>query len=183
MRRGKQSGEDTKITKIYRSRQFAGRFRAASPHASRRTKGQSMSRGVPATIMAGIMASLMLCPAPAPAQTANATPDIIGTWVNPRGTVKVRTGLCADRLCGWIVWAAPQAQADAREGGVSRLIGIELLRDYHGAGANRYRGTVYVPDMGRTFYSTIEQRDPNRLRISGCVLGGLICKSQNWHRA
>lgn len=142
-----------------------------------------MNRGGLIAIIAGIVAGLLPCATPALAQTVNATPDIIGTWVNPRGTVKVRTGVCAGNLCGWIVWAAPQAQADAREGGVPRLIGIELLRDYHGAGANRYRGTVYVPDMGRTFYSTIEQRDPNSLRISGCVLGGLICKSQNWHRA
>lgn len=111
---------------------------------------------------------------------------VIGTWVNPHGSVKVRTGICApgqsDSLCGWIVWTAPQADADARDAGVNRLIGTELLRSYHPAGQNRYRGEVYVPDLGRSFVSTIEQRGANDLKISGCILGGLVCKSQDWRR-
>lgn len=112
--------------------------------------------------------------------------EAIGTWLNPRGSVKVQTGACAGNgagdLCGWVVWAAPQAQADARDSGTTRLIGTELLRGYRAAGHGLYRGQVYVPDMGRTFYSTIEQRGANNLKISGCILGGLICKSQDWHR-
>jgi uncharacterized protein (DUF2147 family) len=110
----------------------------------------------------------------------------IGTWINPRGSVKVQTGACTagkvGTFCGWVVWAAPQALADARDSGVTGLIGTELLRGYRQAGPGLYRGQVYVPDMGRTFYSTIEQRGANDLKISGCILGGLICKSQNWQR-
>jgi uncharacterized protein (DUF2147 family) len=37
--------------------------------------------------------------------------------------------------------------------------------------------------MGRTFYSTITRLNPQALKISGCILGGLICKAQVWHRA
>lgn len=108
---------------------------------------------------------------------------VLGTWVNPHGTVKVRTGDCAGNLCGWVVWAAPKAEADARESGVNNLVGTELLRDYRRTAAGHYEGEVYVPDMGHTYYSTIVQRDDNSLRISGCILGGLICKSQDWRRA
>lgn len=115
-------------------------------------------------------------PAPAPG-------SVIGTWVNPRGSVRVATGDCGGKLCGWVVWANQEALADARDSGVPRLIGIELLQDYHATGAGRWQGQVYVPDMGRTFYSTIAQVDADRMRISGCVLGGLICKSQTWQRA
>lgn len=125
--------------------------------------------------------------------TAGAAPlpsvasEAIGTWINPHGSVKVQTGPCAPegagQLCGWVVWAAPQAEADARDGGGGeRLIGTELLRGYRAAGPGLYRGEVYVPDMGRTFASTIKQRGANDLKISGCILGGLICKSQDWHR-
>lgn len=100
----------------------------------------------------------MVIPAASQAQTVSpAASSVAGTWVNPSGTVKVETGPCSGKLCGWVVWAAPQAAADARESGVANLIGTELLRDYRGAGANRYQGTVYVPDMGRTFFSTIQQ--------------------------
>jgi len=127
---------------------------------------------------------LALLPATAPARPPlGVAPALIGTWINPRGTVKVRTGDCAGNLCGWVVWAAPKAEADARDSGVTQLVGTELLRNYRGKGPGRYEGTVYVPDMGHSFYSTIVQRDADHIRISGCILGGLICKSQDWHRA
>ena len=106
----------------------------------------------------------------------------IGVWQNPKGTIRVRTRPCGELLCGNIVWASPVALADARDAGVSSLIGTELLSDYRATGAGRWTGQVYVPDQGRRFYSTIEVRNPNSLRISGCILGGLICKHQEWTR-
>jgi uncharacterized protein (DUF2147 family) len=147
-----------------------------------------MARRFPALAMALLA---LLPPMAAEARQAPSphaiAPEVIGTWINPRGSVKVQTGKCTGGstgdLCGWVVWAAPQAQADARDSGVTRLIGTELLRGYRSAGPGRYRGEVYVPDMGRTFTSTIEQRGAGGLKISGCILGGLICKSQNWRRA
>lgn len=106
----------------------------------------------------------------------------IGIWQNPKGTLRVRTRLCGQQLCGNVVWASPKAMADARDAGVSSLIGTELLSDYRRSGAGRWTGQVYVPDQGRRFYSTIEQKGPNDIRISGCILGGLLCKRQDWTR-
>ncbi|MBN8845619.1 MAG: DUF2147 domain-containing protein [Sphingomonadales bacterium] len=117
-----------------------------------------------------------------------ATPPIpaaaspIGVWQNPKGTIRVRTRLCGQLLCGNIVWASAKAMADARDAGVTSLIGTELLSDYRHSGAGRWTGQVYVPDQGRHFYSTIEQKGPNDIRISGCILGGLLCKRQDWTR-
>ncbi|MGE1070903.1 DUF2147 domain-containing protein, partial [Pantoea agglomerans] len=37
-------------------------------------------------------------------------------------------------------------------------------------------------DRGRSFSSTIEQIDADRLKISGCLLRGWLCKSQIWTR-
>jgi uncharacterized protein (DUF2147 family) len=112
--------------------------------------------------------------------TTTATP--FGLWQNPRGTILVRTHGCGALLCGNIVWAGPQAIADARAAGVSALVGTELLSDYRASGTGRWTGKVYVPDEGRRFYSTIELKSANSLRISGCIFGGLICKHQEWTR-
>ena len=103
-----------------------------------------------------------------------------GLWLNPAGTVAVRVAFCGTRLCGWIAWAAPAARADAHEAGVERLTGTELLRDYRHREPGLWTGTVYVPDMGRGFPSTIWQVRPELLRIKGCLLDGLICRSQDW---
>ena len=132
-----------------------------------------------------ILAALALLPAATLAHSAQQMDvrQAIGTWINPRGTVKVQTGPCGPNLCGRVVWASADALADARDSGISQVVGLELLRDYHSVGRGHYEGSVYVPDMGRSFFSKMEQRDPNTIRISGCILGGLLCKSQDWHRS
>lgn len=120
------------------------------------------------------------------ATAAWAAPPVVvsplGTWQNPKHTIAVRVEQCGSELCGKIVAASPEAMADAREAGVTNLIGTQLLRDYRASGRQRWSGTVYVPDMGRSFSSHIIQPAPNTLRISGCLIAGFICKSQDWTR-
>ncbi|MBX3593200.1 DUF2147 domain-containing protein [Sphingomonas sp.] len=105
-----------------------------------------------------------------------------GVWMNPYRSVAVRTGPCGDRICGWIVWASASAQADARSSGIDRLIGVQLLEDYRPQGPNHWTGTVFVPDMNRRFASEINALSPTSLQIKGCILHGLICRSQTWNR-
>ena len=107
----------------------------------------------------------------------------VGLWRNPSGSVVVRAELCGgDRLCGTVVWATPQAIEDAREGGSPQLIGTQVLRDYRRTGPARWAGTVFVPDIGRSFSSTIELRGANRLAVSGCLIRGVFCRRQEWTR-
>jgi uncharacterized protein (DUF2147 family) len=113
---------------------------------------------------------------------AAARADIAGTWLNPKGTVAVQTQACSGRLCGRIVWVSAVALADAKESGIANPIGIELLKDYRRSDDGSWHGLVYVPDMGRSFHSTIVALAPDRLKISGCLLGSFICKSQIWRR-
>lgn len=112
-----------------------------------------------------------------------APPTPLGVWRNPKGTLAVRTTPCGgDKLCGTIVWAAPQALADARDAGVNRLVGTELLLDYRPAGQGSWHGRVYVPDMGRSFPSRVKLDGANQLTLTGCLVGGLFCRSQTWRR-
>ena len=117
------------------------------------------------------------------AQTASAQgPGVEGVWSNPKGSVQVRTGTCGDKLCGVVVYASQKAQADAKKAGAAPLIGTTLLRGYRANGAAQWAGEVYVPDRQASYYSTIQLVDAQTLKVSGCILGGLICKSQMWHR-
>lgn len=128
-----------------------------------------------------MLAALLLAGSGAPAGTVRSDP-IYGTWRNPRGTIDIRTAPCKDGLCGTIVRASPEAVADAKDAGVTTLVGLDLLQDYHRAATGRWAGLVYVPDMGRRFSSHIEQVTPDRLRISGCLWRDWFCKSQLWRR-
>ena len=102
--------------------------------------------------------------------------------MNPYNSVAVRTGPCGERLCGWIVWANQEAQNDARDGGTPKLIGTALLENYRADRPGSWSGTVFVPDMNRRFYSIIQHVGPDQMKVKGCILGGLLCKSQLWHR-
>ncbi|WP_365344293.1 DUF2147 domain-containing protein [uncultured Sphingomonas sp.] len=133
-----------------------------------------------ATLAAGL-AVLAIGGAAAAAEPVPTT-SIYGTWMNPYHSVAVRTVPCADRLCGRVVWASREAQQDARDGNVPNLIGTSLLENYRPTGARSWAGTVFVPDMGRHFYSLIEQVDDSNMRVRGCILHGLLCKSQVWQR-
>lgn len=130
-----------------------------------------------ALLSALVAATLIVCSMPAIAES-----EVKGLWLNPRGTVAVRTGDCDGKLCGWIVWANSEAKADAKSSGIDQLIGIELLEDYTPDGAGKWSGSVYVPDMGHHFSSTIRQLSPSELKVQGCLIGGFICKSQIWQR-
>ncbi|WP_315760031.1 DUF2147 domain-containing protein [Sphingomonas sp. Y38-1Y] len=124
-----------------------------------------------------VLAAMAALAAPLPASA-----QVVGLWMNPHGSVAVRTGPCGDKLCGWVAWASAEAQSDAREGGGGPLIGTELLQDYRPNGGGSWSGTVFVPDMNRRFSSRIDTVAPDKLRVKGCILGGLICKSQMWTR-
>ncbi|MBN9218859.1 MAG: DUF2147 domain-containing protein [Mesorhizobium sp.] len=49
------------------------------------------------------------------------------------------------------------------------------------AGDNKYTGSITDPANDKT-YSGKATLSGTSLKMSGCVLGGLICKSQTWHK-
>ncbi len=130
--------------------------------------------------LSGLLAAALVL-APMPALAAVQAP-IDGLWLNPKGSVAVRTGPCGAKLCGWVAWANAKATKDAIDSGVTRLIGTALLENYTLSGTDLWQGTVFVPDMGHRFSSTIARVNPDTLRIKGCLIGGFFCKSQIWHR-
>lgn len=131
--------------------------------------------------LVAIATLLATCP-PTMAQNRDLPSRAEGLWLNPRGSVAVQTGDCSGKLCGWIVWANAQAKADAKESGIDHLVGIALLENYVSNGTGSWSGTLYVPDMGHRFSSTITELSPNELKVQGCLIGGFICKSQIWQR-
>ena len=108
--------------------------------------------------------------------------DIEGVWHNPTNSVAVRMGACGEASCGWVVRASAAAEADAKKGGDATLIGTALLRNYKPTGKSVWTGTLYVPDMGRTFASTITLVDPQTILVKGCLIGHFVCKTQRWRR-
>lgn len=85
-------------------------------------------------------------------------------------------------MCGVVVWANEKATADAKRGGTDPLVGAELFRDFVMEKPGRWRGKVFVPDIGMTFSGTITVIDDRTLKGDGCLVGRIACKSQTWTR-
>jgi uncharacterized protein (DUF2147 family) len=88
-----------------------------------------------------------------------AAEPIEGTWKRDNGTLIEYAG-SGGKFCGTVLSGKYKGQS----------IGC-----MSGTGAN-YKGTVNVLDEGKS-YSGKAHVDGNKLELSGCALGGLICKT------
>jgi len=116
---------------------------------------------------------------------AQAPMSLEGSWINDRSSVVVKIRSCGNGLqamCGTIQSASDKAQADARRAGKDELLGIEVLHEFVATGLNSWSGILFVPDLKRRSKARIIRLDDNHLRVRGCALGTLFCKSQTWSR-
>lgn len=63
----------------------------------------------------------------------------------------------------------------------SENLGKKLVIDMKPVGEGEYEGEVWRPSNDKIYYGTIELSG-DKLRLAGCVAGGLICAKQNWTR-
>lgn len=122
------------------------------------------------------MKAMRLCQS-AVALVLSATPSfadaIPGVWLRNDGEVRVKFDQCGDAMCGTIVWLKPGAETKAK-------IGQRVFYEMRPAGANSWTGKA-SPD-GDSVYSGKFSIEGATLTTSGCIVGGLICRSANWTR-
>jgi uncharacterized protein (DUF2147 family) len=105
-----------------------------------------------------------------------------GIWQNPKGTVRVQFRQCGAAMCGRVIWASADAEADARAAGAGPLVGTDLFSGFTPAGTNQWSGSVVIPDLHQAVSGTITQTNPTTLVGEGCLFAGIGCKQQIWHK-
>ncbi len=111
-----------------------------------------------ALMIAGVGLGLL---AAGPAQAAE---PILGKWQRPNGTIISYAG--SGKYCGTVMTGEYKGKS----------IGC-----MSGSGGS-YKGKVNKLDEGKT-YTGKASVSGNTLKLSGCVLGGIICKSETLKRA
>ncbi|MEL6541322.1 MAG: DUF2147 domain-containing protein [Pseudomonadota bacterium] len=107
----------------------------------------------------------------------------LGTWRNKSDSVHVQIKPCGENTrCGVVVWANDKAKQDAAKGGTENLVGTQLLRKFREKKDDLWRGKAFVADLGKEFTGTVQPVDYNTMEVKGCIVGGLICKTQIWTR-
>jgi len=113
--------------------------------------------------------------------------DPTGVWLRANGNSKIRIDNCGSALCGTVVWEKnprkdtynPDASLRDRP-----ITGVRVLLGLKPSGTpDQWKGEVYNADDGKTYTGYITLEGANALKLQGCVLGGLICKSDTWSRS
>jgi uncharacterized protein (DUF2147 family) len=116
------------------------------------------------------------------AAASRADLGLLGRWWNSDGSVAVDVAPCGGRLCGKVVYAAKKQEDKARRAGVAQMLGLAVMRNFQGAGAGHWKGTVFVPERNREFRSTITRLASDQVKVEGCMLL-ILCQHETWKRS
>ncbi|SNY94033.1 Uncharacterized conserved protein, DUF2147 family [Cohaesibacter sp. ES.047] len=103
---------------------------------------------------------------------------IYGNWKSAPGDggayIHVKISPCGPKICGTITKVVGKKN--------SKIIGRSIIKNMNDDGGGSYSGgTIWAPDKKKTYASKMKLRG-NKLSVSGCIAGGLICRSQTWTR-
>lgn len=124
-----------------------------------------------AAIIAALLALTAAGPAPA---------EIAGYWKNPTASAIIAIAPCGNALCGKVVWASQQGQHEVARH-APKVVGTTVLTRLKKDG-NRWTGSLYSPDDDIHVSARLSLISRNELKLTGCVLVGLLCRSQVWTR-
>jgi uncharacterized protein (DUF2147 family) len=113
--------------------------------------------------------------------------EVTGEWLIEDGDARVRIAPCGPDLCGSVAWikeGAPTVDVNNPDPAKrSRpLLGSPVLLGLKPSGTGEWTGSLYDAENGRTYVGKLTVLDERHIKVSGCVLGGLICESQTWTR-
>lgn len=90
----------------------------------------------------------------------------------------VQIAPCGARLCGVLVKSFDSGGAEKPSENVGKRIVWDMVANGDGSYGN---GKVWAPDRDKTYKSKM-QLAGDSLSVSGCVLGGVICRASEWQR-
>ena len=127
-----------------------------------------------------VVASIsMFVAASAGAQPRAAAP-IDGYWKNPIGSAIIQIAPCGDLLCGKVVWASARGQREVAQH-TSNVVGMTVLTGVRYA-RGHWSGSLYIPDDNIHVSAKLQLLPDRRMKLTGCGLMGLICRTQIWTR-
>jgi len=105
---------------------------------------------------------------------------IEGLWKNPIGSAIIAVAPCGNAICGKVVWASARGRREVAKT-TSQVVGTTVLTDVRPKGKT-WVGKLFVPDDNIHVSARLQLLGDNRLRLTGCAVAGLFCRSQIWTR-
>lgn len=116
-----------------------------------------------------------------------------GTWLTGDKKGEVRIVNCGGALCGNLIWLKEPIDPDTHKPKTDKnnvdaakqsrpLLGIPIVLKMKPAGADKWEGHVYNSRDGNTYSGSFTLTGANTADLKGCVMGGIICKTEEWRR-
>jgi len=110
--------------------------------------------------------------------------DPTGIWLTQAGDAKIRVHHCGAGLCATIVWlkapidpATGKPQVDDKNANPSLakrpIIGLNIFNGMRSVANNKWSGTIYNADNGKSYSSSVAVAGPRKLEVRGCVMSFL----------
>ncbi|MCE1235681.1 MAG: DUF2147 domain-containing protein [Hyphomicrobiales bacterium] len=118
--------------------------------------------------------------------TSASAGDPTGLWLRSSGSSKIKIDKCGSALCGTVAWEKSPRKDVYNPDPAKRddpVTGKRVLLGMKPDGEDRWKGEVYNAEDGKTYTGYITLTGADTLKLQGCVLGGLICKSDTWNRS
>ncbi len=134
----------------------------------------------------GALAALVFAAA-IPAAAFAAAEDAIGTWKDTETGGITQVYSCAGGICIKVVTPSKDHAVDLNNPDPAlkgrSMAGAVIMSGATKDGADRWKGKVYNSEDGKTYSGYVEVMSKDQVKLQGCILGGLICKSHLWRRA
>jgi uncharacterized protein (DUF2147 family) len=105
---------------------------------------------------------------------------IEGNWKNPIGSAIITVAPCGEMLCGKVAWASARGQREASTS-TPNVVGTTVLTGFKQTG-NRWTGRLFIPDDNVHVSAKLQLLGERQLKLTGCAVAGLFCRSQIWTR-
>jgi len=88
----------------------------------------------------------------------------------------VEMGPCGDKICG-VIARTFNSSGEYQSANLGKTLVIDMVPK----GGGKYAGNVWRPSNDKVYIGKITLNG-DKLKLRGCVAGGLICSAQNWAR-
>ncbi len=111
--------------------------------------------------------------------TPVAAEPALGTWktqVDDGSYAHIKIVKCGSAVCGTIARTF-NASGEYK----SENIGKQLVRSMAPVGGGKYEGKVWRPSNNKIYIGKMDVKG-SKLKLAGCIAGGLLCSKQTWTR-
>lgn len=120
---------------------------------------------------------------PAAAQKAE---DAFGVWEHPDNGSHIQISQCNGGLCAKVIKVNDPSRKDVHNPDPAkrnRLVqGITIMNGAKKTGDAKWSGKLYNTQDGETYTGSVTVLSRDKLKLEGCVLGGLVCQGPTWTR-